>query len=291
MTVARYLSSFVNFLTSAGVINPTGGGTGNSSYTKGDILYASGTNTLSKLAIGSTGQVLSVSSGLPAWTAAPTNATRVVLSGSGNWDPTSVTGTFVLVRMWGGGGAGRKSNSGTNAGGGGGGIYVERYYSLSAFGSTLQPYSVATGGAGVTTQANGNPGGSSTFGTGVNAFTAYGGNGGTTGGADAGGFFATGGAGLSTGTSATIPNFGGAGGNQTLNAGNGYYGGGGGGGAAGTGGTTTSAGTSLTGGAGGAAGSSVSGTAGSTPGGGGGATVAGTISGAGGDGRIELWVW
>ena len=43
------------------------GGTGLTSYTTGQTLYASATNVLSKLAIGSTGQVLTVVGGLPAW--------------------------------------------------------------------------------------------------------------------------------------------------------------------------------------------------------------------------------
>lgn len=43
------------------------GGTGQASYTVGDVLYASSTTAVSKLAIGSTGQVLSVVSGIPAW--------------------------------------------------------------------------------------------------------------------------------------------------------------------------------------------------------------------------------
>jgi len=43
------------------------GGTGQASYTTGDFLYASSTTALSKLGIGSTGQVLSVVSGIPAW--------------------------------------------------------------------------------------------------------------------------------------------------------------------------------------------------------------------------------
>lgn len=46
------------------------GGTGFGTYTTGDLLYASGANTLSKLAVGSSGQVLSVSGGVPAWAAA-----------------------------------------------------------------------------------------------------------------------------------------------------------------------------------------------------------------------------
>jgi len=43
------------------------GGTNIASYTSGDILYASGATTISKLGIGSTGQVLQVSGGAPAW--------------------------------------------------------------------------------------------------------------------------------------------------------------------------------------------------------------------------------
>ena len=50
---------------------PSGnGGTSQSTYTKGDILYASATNTLSKLPVGSTGQVLTVASGAPSWATA-----------------------------------------------------------------------------------------------------------------------------------------------------------------------------------------------------------------------------
>lgn len=63
-------------ISSAGVVSlgtalaATSGGTAQSTYTTGDILYASATNTLSKLAIGSTNQVLTVVSGAPAWAAA-----------------------------------------------------------------------------------------------------------------------------------------------------------------------------------------------------------------------------
>lgn len=45
------------------------GGTGISTYATGDILYSSATNTLSKLPIGSAGQVLTVASGSPSWAA------------------------------------------------------------------------------------------------------------------------------------------------------------------------------------------------------------------------------
>lgn len=52
---------------SSGVWPATVGGTGQSSFTVGDILYASSTTALSKLPIGSSAQRLIVSSGLPAW--------------------------------------------------------------------------------------------------------------------------------------------------------------------------------------------------------------------------------
>lgn len=52
----------------AGVIGATYGGTGLSTYTTGDIIYASATNTLSKLSAGTQGQVLTVSAGgVPVW--------------------------------------------------------------------------------------------------------------------------------------------------------------------------------------------------------------------------------
>ena len=53
-------------------IGPTYGGTGQTTYTTGDILYASAANTLSKLAIGSNTQVLTVVSGAPVWAAVGT---------------------------------------------------------------------------------------------------------------------------------------------------------------------------------------------------------------------------
>jgi hypothetical protein len=48
----------------------TNGGTAQSTYTTGDMIYASASNTLAKLGIGSSGQVLSVSGGIPAWATA-----------------------------------------------------------------------------------------------------------------------------------------------------------------------------------------------------------------------------
>lgn len=58
---------------SATAIAATKGGTGLTSYATGDIVYASATDTLSKLTAGSDGNVLTLASGVPSW-AAPTGA-------------------------------------------------------------------------------------------------------------------------------------------------------------------------------------------------------------------------
>lgn len=52
-------------------VTAANGGTGQTSYTTGDILYASGATTLSKLTVGASSTILTVSSGLPAWTISP----------------------------------------------------------------------------------------------------------------------------------------------------------------------------------------------------------------------------
>jgi hypothetical protein len=51
-------------------LQETLGGTGQSAYAAGDILYASAANTLSRLAKGSDTEVLTLASGLPSWAAA-----------------------------------------------------------------------------------------------------------------------------------------------------------------------------------------------------------------------------
>lgn len=51
----------------SGVLPEANGGTNQSTYTTGDMLYASGANTLAKRAIGSLGNVLSVVGGAPTW--------------------------------------------------------------------------------------------------------------------------------------------------------------------------------------------------------------------------------
>lgn len=54
-------------LLAANITPATNGGTGQSTYATGDTLYASGANTLAKLSVGTSGQVLTVSGGVPTW--------------------------------------------------------------------------------------------------------------------------------------------------------------------------------------------------------------------------------
>jgi len=62
---ATSLSSGTLSLTTA--LSSSNGGTGQNSYTTGDILYASAANTLSKLSKGSDGTVLTLIGGIPSW--------------------------------------------------------------------------------------------------------------------------------------------------------------------------------------------------------------------------------
>lgn len=66
-----------------GTLTEVRGGTNQTTYTTGDTLYASAANTLSKLAIGTAGQVLTVAGGIPSW-ATPTTGTVTSVSGTAN---------------------------------------------------------------------------------------------------------------------------------------------------------------------------------------------------------------
>jgi hypothetical protein len=54
-------------VTVAGTLAAVNGGTGQSSFTVGDIFYANTTTTIAKLGIGTTGQVVTVAAGIPSW--------------------------------------------------------------------------------------------------------------------------------------------------------------------------------------------------------------------------------
>jgi hypothetical protein len=83
-------------ITMSGTLDADNGGTGFSSYTIGDIIYANTTTTFSKLGIGTNGYVLTVSGGLPVWAAVSGTGTVTSVT-SANADITVATTTTTPV--------------------------------------------------------------------------------------------------------------------------------------------------------------------------------------------------
>ena len=90
----------------SGTLNAGNGGTGLASYTAGDLVYATGSTTLAKRSIGTTGQVLTVVSGVPAWATPETGGgggtllQRVVRRNTGSFSTTSTS--YQEVTGWSG---------------------------------------------------------------------------------------------------------------------------------------------------------------------------------------------
>ena len=74
------------------------GGTNITSYTTGDIIYASASGTLAKLGIGSTGQVLTVSGGLPSYAATSSTVTFPTVS---SISPSTITNDATSITLTG----------------------------------------------------------------------------------------------------------------------------------------------------------------------------------------------
>jgi hypothetical protein len=85
-------------VTLAGTLGATSGGTSQSTYTTGDILYASASNTLSKLTVGSTGQVLTVAAGAPSW--ATSAAGNPLTSGTAVASTSGTSIDFTSIPSW-----------------------------------------------------------------------------------------------------------------------------------------------------------------------------------------------
>ena len=82
-------------VTLAGTLVAANGGTGQSSYTAGDLLYATGSTALSKLGIGTNGQALVVSGGTLTWaTASATTVNALTIAKTGGAvAPTTFNGS------------------------------------------------------------------------------------------------------------------------------------------------------------------------------------------------------
>lgn len=85
----------------ATAIGPTFGGTGIASYIAGDLLYASASNTLGRRSIGSTGNVLVVAGGVPAWGKVDLSSLSAVAGvlpiGSGGTNQTGFSSNTIVV--------------------------------------------------------------------------------------------------------------------------------------------------------------------------------------------------
>jgi hypothetical protein len=83
---------------SSGTLAAARGGTGQATYSTGDVLYASGAAALTKLALGTAGQVLSSRGGIPSWEAvAGTGTVDQVSTGKGlTGGPITTTGTLSI---------------------------------------------------------------------------------------------------------------------------------------------------------------------------------------------------
>lgn len=148
------------------------GGTGQVSYTKGDLLVAQNASILAKLAVGSDGQVLnsdsSASTGV-SWGAGARPTVRIYNTASiATWTrPSNLS--YVIVEAWGGGGTGGCAASSSNipgiASGGGSGAYARKFIPGSAILASQTIVIGAGGGAMITSQTIGSVGGTTLFGS------------------------------------------------------------------------------------------------------------------------------
>jgi hypothetical protein len=196
--------------------------------------------------------------------------------------------------LWSGGNSGQRDNNTAGESNGGGGGGCGDFNLLASAVGTTETVTIGSGGAAVTTVANGNQGGTSSFGS---LFFAYANSTYYNGGSIVSGLLNTsiapsGYEGAAFAGTVTLRSsvWGGAstGAYSTGASGSSVYGGAGGGSVVASG-VLRAAGTSLIGGDGGDAVSTGNGVNGSQPAGGGGATHTGTQSGAGGDGQLDIW--
>lgn len=105
LTVPTFLSVAGSPVTTSGTLAVTlsgtalpaiNGGTAQTTYATGDLLYASASNTLSKLTVGSTNQVLTVSGGIPIW-ASPSSSPAAINVVSKTSNYTAVANDYVKV--------------------------------------------------------------------------------------------------------------------------------------------------------------------------------------------------
>ena len=139
----------------ASTITVAYGGTNITTYATGDLIYASATNTLSKLSAGTNGQVLTLSGGVPTWqSTASTGVTSFETSLNGLTPSTATTGAVTLAGTLGvaSGGTGATTLTGYVKGTGTSALTASSTIPISDLTGTL---AVANGGTGQTTYTDG----------------------------------------------------------------------------------------------------------------------------------------
>ena len=90
-------TSTTGAVTLAGTLGATSGGTSQSTYATGDLLYASASNTLSRLAASTNGYVLTLAGGVPTWAASTGGVTSFSAGTTGFTPSTGTTGAITLA--------------------------------------------------------------------------------------------------------------------------------------------------------------------------------------------------
>jgi hypothetical protein len=159
-------------VTLSGTLNVANGGTGQTSYTNGQLLIGnSSTSSLSKATL-TQGTGISITNGAGTITIATANPDVQTFNVNGTWTKPSA-GTMARIQVWGGGGGGTGVSSSYQGLGGGGGGYNELWIPVSSLAATV---SVTVGGSGSgSSSGTGGTGGTSSFGSHVSAFGGGGG--------------------------------------------------------------------------------------------------------------------
>jgi hypothetical protein len=90
-------SATAGAITVAGTLVAANGGTGQSSYTTGDLLYATGSTALSKLGIGTNGQILTSTGTAPQWSTLSGVAVTTFSAGTTGFTPSTATSGAITL--------------------------------------------------------------------------------------------------------------------------------------------------------------------------------------------------
>jgi hypothetical protein len=166
---------------SGGALGTPSSGNGSNLTNLNASNLASGTVAVARLAASGTPSASTFLRGDSSWAAAGSTADVQTFNSTGTWTKPTAGQTMARIQIWGGGGGGGRS-TGANQGMGGGGGYNEVTVPLSYLAGTVTT-TVAAGGNGATSSANGATGGTSqiTLSTAWNGRTlwqAFGGGGG-----------------------------------------------------------------------------------------------------------------